>query len=141
MQPIQRLLGSRQALTRLEARLTAQSRLLEQVRGLLEPALAQHCSGAILAGKTLTLLVAGPVWGSRLRYLAPQLERQLQQQGLGARRLRVRVVPPEGRPARRRPRRARPLSANNAKLLRDTAAAVGDRQLGEALLRLSRHTE
>jgi hypothetical protein len=136
---ITKLLHAQGSLTQLNRQLVQQQRLAEQVRELLPPPLNEQLLGAVLNGRRLTLLVQSPVWASRLRYLAPQLLRQLRQQGLLVEQVQPRIVPEQGKTRKRAPRKSPVLSPQNVKLLRQTAEAMEAGPLREALLRLSRH--
>ena len=140
MKPLHTLLRSRRVLAQLGSKLAQQDSFLRRVRDLLEPPLAHHCTGAILHGAVLTLLVESPVWASRLRYLAPQLHKQLSRQGIALQRINIKIALQGHTPAQRKHPRARPLSLQNAQLLQSTAEGMSDDKLKAALLRLSRHT-
>ena len=141
MKPLHKLLESRSALAQLGKKLAEQNSLLVRIQALLEPALASNCTGAILHGSVLSLLVESPVWASRLRYLAPQLQRQLRHQGYALQRINVKIALPDHTPSRHKTQRAMPLSRENARLLQATAEGMSDDRLKAALLRLSRHTQ
>ncbi|MGD8910295.1 MAG: DciA family protein [Chromatiales bacterium] len=139
MNSITKILHTQGSLTQLNRQLAQQQRLAERVRDLLPPPLNEQLLAAVLNDRRLTLLVQSPVWASRLRYLAPQLLRQLRQQGLLVEQLHPRIVPAEGKTRKSTPRKASVLSPQNAKLLRQTAEALEAGPLREALLKLSRH--
>jgi hypothetical protein len=136
---ITKLLNAHGTLTQLNRQLAQHQRLTEQLRDLLPPPLNEQLLAAVLNGGRLTLLVPSPVWASRLRYLAPQLQRQLRQQGLLVEQLHPRIVPQQLEPRKRRQRKPPVLSQQNAKLLSQTAKTMEASPLREALLRLSRH--
>jgi hypothetical protein len=136
---ITKLLKAQSNLTQLNRQLAQHQKLAEQVRDLLPPPLDEQLLAAVLNGRRLTLLVRSPVWASRLRYLAPQLLRQLRQQGLLVEQLHPRIVPEQGKPRKSAPRNVPVLSPQSAKLLRQTAEALEAGPLREALVRLSRH--
>lgn len=126
-------------MAQLNKELALQQQLMEQVRACLPPPLDQQLLAAVLNGRALTLWVNSPAWASRLRYLAPQLMRQLGRLGLMVEHLHPRIIPAQvigKRGGRRQPTK---LSENSAKLLRQTAEALEDGPLQEALKRLSRH--
>ena len=138
MQSVQKLLGRQGTLAQLRQQLKAQQNLTEEVRKLLPAPLNQQLQGAVLNARRLTLLVNSPVWASRLRYLAPQLQRQLRQSGLAVDQIVPRIVPERSKSPSGRYARARPLSTQNAELLRQTAESLEPGPLQEAMLRLSR---
>ncbi|MEJ2452557.1 MAG: DciA family protein [Candidatus Thiodiazotropha sp.] len=139
MRSIQKLLNAQGTLTQLHKQLAQQERLAQQVRALLPSPLDEQLLAAVLNGRVLSLLVSSPVWASRLRYLAPQLLRQLRQQGLPVEQLRPRILPARS-DAKRPARHHRPgLSPESANVLRQAADALEAGPLQEALRRLSRH--
>jgi hypothetical protein len=136
---ITKLLRAQGTLTRLNRQLAQHQRLTEQLRNLLPPPLNEQLLAAVLNGGRLTLLVPSPVWASRLRYLAPQLLRQLRQQGLLVEQLHPRIVPQQGQLRSSGHRKSPVLSQQSARLLHQTAETMEAGPLREALLRLSRH--
>jgi hypothetical protein len=139
MQRIQKLLKAQGPLAQLKKQLAQQQTLLEQVRANLPSPLNEQLFSAVLNSRTLTLLVHSPVWASRLRYLAPQLLRQLRQQGLMVEQIRPRIVPAQGSRQPIQARKPAALSPNSAETLRQAADALDPGPLREALQRLSRH--
>ncbi|MCU7810154.1 MAG: DUF721 domain-containing protein [Candidatus Thiodiazotropha sp. (ex Notomyrtea botanica)] len=133
-------MASRSALTLLGKQLSNQKVLAEQIKALLPSPLNEHIHGAVMHTRTLSLFVNSPVWASRLRYLAPELLRQLRQQGLIIDRVRTKIVAQEASKTNRRSGWKRlSLSEKSAEILRQTAVALEDKPLREAMLRLSRH--
>lgn len=123
----------------LGEQLERQNALKLQVRGCLTGPLEAQIQAAVMQESVLTLFVGSPVWASRLRYMAPDLQRQLRQRGVKVDQIRIRIIPetrPDSRPGYPRPRR---LSEENSEILRQTARGIEDTPLKEALLRLSRH--
>ncbi len=141
MKRVKQYLASDTTLTSLKARLAAQKTLKEQVKKLLQPPIDEQIENAVMHSRTLTLWVNSPVWASRLRYLAPQLLRQLKQEGLILDRIQPRVQVREShKPSKRQMTRKAQLSPGSAEALRHTADSLQDRPLREALIRLSRHS-
>ncbi len=138
MQKIQELISAQGALNQLGRRLASQRGLTEQVRSCLPTPLDRQLQAAVLNGATLVLFVDSPVWASRLRYQSPSLLRQLRGRGISVDQLQARIMPIQGtaRLKRRPPAR---LSERSAESLRQTAEAIGEGELQEALRRLSRH--
>lgn len=99
--------------------------------------LAGQCRvGGISAG-SLRLLAATPAWAARLRFEAPRLLKILSKQGITSiQTVQVQISPPAV--ARAVPYRSVRLSADNARLLEQTARAIRDPRLAEALARLAR---
>lgn len=140
MKRLKQYFASDSVLTSLRARLEAQNALKEQVRKCLPTPIDEQIESAVLHSRTLTLWVNSPVWASRLRYLAPQLLRQLKQEGLLLERIQPRIqVERAKKTVKRRSGRKIQLSDGSAEALRHTADSIQDRSLREALIRLSRH--
>lgn len=141
MQRLRRLISAKGPLAQLNRQLAEQKRLTAEIRKELPAPLDAQLQGAVMSGRTLSLLVHSPVWASRLRYLAPRLLRQLKQRGLDIEQIHPRIVPeqlPRRHPgAPRAPR----LSPHSAEALRQTAETLEPGPLQEALRRLSRHQE
>ena len=140
MQSLKKLLGNQTTLGQLREQLKAQESLTGEVRSLLPSPLNEQLRGAVLKGRRLTLLVNSPAWASRLRYLAPQLMRQLRQKGLLIEQIVPRILPEQGKARVGRPARIPLLSRQSADTLRQTAESLEPGPLREALRRLSRHT-
>ena len=141
MQKLTNLLISKKRLSHLQHQLAIQEQLLIQVRESLPPPLDRHCIGAIPQGEELTLLVQSSAWASRIRYLSRELLKQLQRRQLRFKQVHIRVSI-DTKPSERikTSRRAKPLSTENAQLLRSLSETLDDDQLKPALQRLSRHT-
>ncbi|MCU7904643.1 MAG: DUF721 domain-containing protein [Candidatus Thiodiazotropha sp. (ex Epidulcina cf. delphinae)] len=140
MDPVTKILASHAAPARLGEKLSAQKALFQRVRQYLPPPLDSQLKAAVLQEQTLSLFVTSPVWASRLRYLIPQLQRQLRENGLSVDRLRTRILPGgAAEPAKPKLKRRLKLSRKSGDLLRQTAASIDDRQLRDAMLRLSSH--
>jgi hypothetical protein len=125
------------------ARLLQHGARLQQLTTLVQTLLpapcGQHCRVANLRDRVLALAADTPAWAARLRFHAPRLRRDLEQQAtLRIDEIRVLVVPQENRLERARPGRP-DLSHKSAELLRDTAQALFDPPLRAALLRLAQH--
>lgn len=122
--------------------LTAQVRQLavieRQVRACLPADLAEHCQVAGIGDGCLRLATDSPAWAARLRFQGPRLLKQLTHQGLTAlRTVQVRIIPLAAKPAP--PSRKPHLANENAQLLEQTAKAIDDPGLAQALRRLARH--
>lgn len=111
--------------------------LENRVLSLLPPEFAPHCRVAGLTGGRLLLVADTPAWAARLRFQGTHLVQHLGRVGtVTVRTVQVRIIPPvdETKPA---PRRTR-LSAENARLLEQTAKGIQDPRLAQALTRLAR---
>jgi hypothetical protein len=138
--PVSNYLSRGGSLPLIQRRLAEQERLLQLVRQLLPDPVGNHCLAAVMRDGQLTLLSDSSAWASRLRFASNNLLQQLRQRGMKCSRAKVKIVIQGHQAGRRRPRPARQLSPENGKLLRTTAEHIEDRDLREALLRLSRHT-
>jgi hypothetical protein len=130
LNPCEQLLQHSRLLLRLQAQLDA----------LIEPGLAGHYRIQNLRDGSLFLQTDAPVWATRLRYILPSLLERLRAVP-GLEQLRdiqfsVSAPPPSNRHT---VSRAAQLSPAAAQLLRDTADAIADPQLQQALRRLARN--
>ena len=102
-----------------------------------------HCQAGYLDEKCLVILADSPAWATRLRYLMPQVKKQLIQSGLLNEQQVIRVKVIHEATGKRMSTLPPPLllSRNNAALLKDTAASMADDELKNALLKLSRHVK
>ncbi len=133
---IRHLLKDRPLLSRLDHEIGQQQAVLEQVRQCLPDELARHCLGARLAARQLVLHTDSPVWASRLRYQAKQLQSLLHRTYPELSEVKVRLlIADKNRPQRRSVARH---SNRAAEIVRDSAADTGSAPLKAALLRLSR---
>lgn len=108
-----------------------------QVLSCLPQELAIHCQVAGVRDGCLRLVTDAPSWAARLRFQEPLLIKTLA--GLGiheTRKVQVKVAPKEQ--PRRLPTHTFSLTADNARLLEQTARAINDPGLAQALLRLAK---
>jgi hypothetical protein len=113
-------------------------RLLGKVRDGLPPPLDQHCLHASMEDGVLTLVADSAVWGSRLRFFAPELTKTLRDSAGRIASTRIRIQPvasPHGN--LHGPTRSLRMSKDTVKLLMDTAEGLGDTRLSRALRRLA----
>lgn len=126
------------ALGDLLACIERNAELLRAVRRALPPPLDAHCLHAAIEDRTLTLVSDSPVWASRLRFLAPEVQRALNANQGGVASIRVRVQPVSNHVAHRGSAVTRPaLSAATIKHLLVTAENVADEGIAAALRRLA----
>ncbi|MBK1643375.1 hypothetical protein CKO25_01630 [Thiocapsa imhoffii] len=120
--------------------------LLDQVLTGLPAALRPHCCDVTLIHHSLTLFFDSSAWAMRARFLADDLVRTLQHEGVAKVIVRVRVATRAGRedPSRggpgqvpRRECRAHRLSSRAVTLLQDAAAGMTDVALAHALRHLA----
>lgn len=126
------------ALGNLLACIERNAELLRAVRRALPPPLDAHCLHAAIEDRTLTLVSDSPVWGSRLRFLAPEVQRALNANQCGVERIRVRVQPASNRDGHRNSAATRPaLSEATITHLLEAAENVADEGIAAALRRLA----
>jgi len=138
--PATNFLHSTPALKVLKSRLQEQERLLSLTRSLLPSPLNQHCLHVQGSDNSLLIYTESSAWASRLRYFSNNLRSQLREKGVHFGKINVRVLI-NGQPSVKPHHCARPLSAENAALMRTVADGIQDPELGAALIRLSRHTD
>jgi len=132
---VRRLLKDKPTLKFLELEISAQKALLENVRRLLPRDLADHCVAAQKRDQQLILHADSPVWGTRLRYNAPQLLNLLQTSHSSLREVKIKLVLP--RSVTRRTLPGARHSDFAAIIIHDSAEDTKHPQLREALERLS----
>ena len=82
-------------LSALKTRSRERIRVVEQVRAVLPPRLAQAVASAGMEGGRLTIGVMGAVWASRLRYSSDVLRKRVGAAlGVEILTVRIRVIPP-----------------------------------------------
>ncbi|MEW8415969.1 MAG: DciA family protein [Candidatus Thiodiazotropha endolucinida] len=115
--------------------MSAQRTLHQQLKQLLPAPLDSQLKAAVLQHGNLNLFVASPVWASRFRYLLPQLRAN----GIDVKQVRTRILPNDSVKPRQKKRDRIVLSQEAGEQLRQSAEAIEDPSLREALLRISRH--
>lgn len=116
------------------------SRLEQAVHQILPPELVAHCKVLNLRNETLVLSTSSPAWAARLRFVAPELIKQLKCQfALQVRGADLRVEP-ETNEKQEVTKSTLHLSLRSATLLARTAEGVKYPPLQEALLRLAAKT-
>ncbi|MET0051473.1 MAG: DciA family protein [Candidatus Thiodiazotropha sp.] len=132
-------LNKRSHLRKLGQRLAQYEALLEHVRASLTAPVDQQVKAAVMHNGCLTLFAESPAWASRLRYMAPQLQRNLAARAIPVTRVEVRISPAALAVRQASGRHAEPMSEHSSESLRLTAETLADEGLKQALLRLSRH--
>lgn len=135
MEPVSTIVGSGTILSELGKQLSAQRTLHQQLKQLLPAPLDSQLKAAVLQHGNLNLFVASPVWASRFRYLLPQLRAN----GIDVKQVRTRILPNDSVKPRQKKRDRIVLSQEAGEQLRQSAEAIEDPSLREALLRISRH--
>jgi hypothetical protein len=111
--------------------------LERRILASLPAELAGYCRVGGIADGCLLLFATTPAWASRLRFEAPRLQKLLARKGLASiRSVQVRIIP-EAESRLHAPRKMR-MSRYTARLLEQTARAVQDPRLAQALARLAR---
>lgn len=125
--PLKALFGEAQRLSILQ-------RLLESQ---LQPAAREHCRVASWREGCLLLIVTDGHWATRLRYQQRRLLRQLQacEEFANLTRILFKVQPPHT--SNRAPSHTPELTPFAARNIQETAAAIDDPKLREALARLA----
>ena len=112
-------------------------RLEQAVLRLLPENLSAHCTVQNLKSEILVLATSSPAWAARLRFVTPDLIKQLEcQLALTIRTIQVRIEPEtvEIQPVKRQQPK---LSLASGTLLAQTANSVDHPALQEALYRLA----
>lgn len=113
-------------------------RLDERFNALVDHPIAAHVQVASAENGILTLAADTPVWGHRIRYLAPSILQQLRQLDASLQEVKIIVRPlrTEATPAETQPRPAS-LSTSAADLLSGVASTCDNPRLASILRRLS----
>lgn len=115
------------------------AKLLRDIRHSLPVPLDEHCLYASLDAGILTLVTDSPVWSSRLRFFAPELERSLSSHSSPVASCHIRIQPravSPSPPSGREP--GYKLSRRTANHLIEAAEGIEDAELAAALRRLAR---
>ena len=123
----------------LSDKATFLQRLNLAVKALLPSDLAAHCQVANVRDNVLILHLDTAAWATALHYQTTDLLSQLRQQACyaGLRTIQYKIRPTEGE-RKKVVTEAKPLSVATRKLLSDTANNLGNKELAEALKRLSK---
>ena len=133
---VRHLLKDKPTLKILGLEISAQRALLQRVRRLLPADLAPHCLAAREHDGRLILHTDSAAWATRLRFMAPQLQRRLEGELPDVRGITVRLLLQQ--PARAPRHRSVHKSAVAAAIIHESARDTKQPQLREALIRLSR---
>lgn len=116
--------------------------LLAQLRERLPDDLAAALRSAALDRGCLRLGVVGGAWATRLRFLAPQLQRRLEDWSYGpVETVEVRVTVPAGSGPSIAPTAPMPLSSASREHLEAVAQSAADPRLAAALRSLARSAQ
>jgi hypothetical protein len=118
----------------LVAAVERDAQVLHILKQAVPPPLRGHCLHATLDARALVITTDSPVWGSRLRFLGPELVKAVcELSRVDSVRVRIQLSRGEQDSGARR-RLSEPTVAH----LLEAAAAVGDADLAEAYRRLAR---
>jgi hypothetical protein len=125
----------------LSDKATFLQRLNLAVKALLTTDLVAHCQVANVRDNVLILHLDGAAWATALHYQTTDLLAQLRQQKQYAaiKSIQYKIRPADGERKTVAAEAVKPLSTNTRKLLSDTAKSVNNKELAEALARLSKH--
>lgn len=124
--------------TRLLQRLQALQTLTEALQAHLPQGAIDHCWVVGYRSATLRVLTDSSAWVVQIRYRQKAVLKDINgRHGLSLTRLQVRVTAP--RTEVQSPAHQLTLSADNAEVLRTTAAEIADPGVSQALRRLARH--
>ena len=113
--------------------------LLRDIRRALPAPLDEHCLHASLDAGVLTLVTDSPAWASRLRFFAPELERNPDSHSSPVVSCRIRIQPQALTPSPQSGREAGyKLSRRTADHLIEAAQGIEDAGLAAALRRLAK---
>jgi hypothetical protein len=106
----------------------------------LEPKIANYCQIANFQDGCLTIMAENSSCATRLRYMAPELNKKLQAKSQFRQLKSIRVIIQLNRKQviARKPREKLNLTADNAQTLKSTANGIKDPGLKAALLRIAR---
>ncbi len=124
----------------IQARMQQNQASLQLVKELLPAPLNDHCLSLVMKPRQLILYTDSSAWASRLRYFSRELVARLRNKQIDINKISVKVMVDNRRVvAKRRIRKARLLTTENANLLSRVADHTPDPDLQAALRRLSSH--
>lgn len=135
------LTSSKQAKGLLQ-RVAQNKQLTSMLQANLPSPLASFCQAGELSNNRLTIITTSPVWAAKLRYLLPNLLKQLKTHQAFSQVAEITIKISNntnqngGQPRQRKRASMSPQSAN---VIQQTAESINDKALRESLLRLSLH--
>jgi len=114
-----------------------QQRLDALLADFLDRPLADHVQVASGDADVLLLAADAPVWGHRIRYLAPAILKRMREEVPHLRDVRIVVRPPAAEPAPATGARHATLSPASASLLKEVAAGCANPALSRVLARMA----
>jgi len=119
-------------------------RLTQIFRSYLDTDLAPHCYIGNIEGSALTIMVDGPGWATKLRFLAPDLLRNLTQGYQifsGITQIKVKVLTNMGEPTVTVIHAGPQMNQENGRGIETLARGIDDPELQKALQKLARHAK
>lgn len=116
-------------------------RINKALRAYLPPNLQDHTTVAAMSAQNWVVQTDSSARATRLRYLLPQLQADLEKHlGIAVPTLTLRIQPP-ATPPPAAPTRRLTLTSESARLLEGAAQNLSDARLGAALLRLAERAQ
>jgi hypothetical protein len=132
-------------LSNLIAKVNQLHQLNQSLSKILDPKLTAHCQITSLENETLTLLVDNSSWGTKIRYMSPDIIEKMQQiptlYQIKHLKCIVRPNKQHNRSKNKQLEQKLTISDENAQLLRSIANNIKDKKLKEALIQLADHGE
>lgn len=135
-------------LSSIIAKVNQLNQLNQSLSDILDPKLAAHCQITNLENQILTLLIDNSSWGTKIRYVTPEILKKMQQIPTlcQVKQIKCIVRPKQQYRNANPPQTAQktaqkmPISSENAKILRSVAHGIKDEKLKQALLQLADNT-
>lgn len=131
-------------LSSIIAKVNQLNQLNQSLSEILDPKLAAHCQITNLENQTLTLLVDNSSWGTKIRYVSPEILKKMQQTPALCQVKQIKcIVRPKQQCRNAGPSQTAQkmtISSENAQILRSIANEIKDEKLKKALLHLSKNS-
>ncbi len=119
-------------------------RLTYILRRHLDEHLAKHCYIGNISAPTLTILVDGASWATKLRFATPDLLEKLSEENQvfnGLKQIKVKILTPTRESETTVTHHGPQMNLENAKGLQSLAESIEDPDLQRALNKLARHAK
>ncbi|MGD9153090.1 MAG: DciA family protein [Gammaproteobacteria bacterium] len=131
-------------LSNLITKVNQLNQLNQSLSEILDPKIAVHCQITNLENQILTLLVDNSSWGTKIRYITPEIIKKMHTIPELSQVKQIKCIV---RPKQQR-RNAKPsqtaqkinISSENAQILRSVANEIKDEKLKKALLHLAKNS-
>jgi len=120
----------------LLAHLNAQKKLLGEIQRILDPASAKHCVHAQIRNQQLVIFTDSSLWSSRVRMQGNRITKQLPRDYGTLESIHVRIFLQQRNLENKRT--IQPVTVDSARSIEESADAIDDQRLSDALRRLSR---